>query len=390
MHPLSFNLLSSSCYPATSSSSSSEEDHFVHHPVFGTIVNQEQQQQQIRANLMTKILPVQPDACKSSKLSIDQANSYLFNKTSSPSSKCWTFPPAKMRFNSRHRQSLDIRRKSSITDSDDDLKYPQIMLSISLLNQKVFKKTNKNDDEVDCANADDDDDDDDGINYNQIRGKNCGNLVADYSSTDDTIGRATIVNSLNCFNTNNSESNNIKVKLIKCDNLKRFADGERKLSESISVNSNNLPDKVFARIYRFNDLQKSNQLSRNQGKNTNCLSELLSLTLDYKQQQQICIKETSHVNSRKSRTIKFDGNDFVCLKDTDFPLYIALFETIKGQSEICLGHILVNFQPLFISFGQTAILSLRLYSSLIDAIVNTNSDDGLSSCRSSRSSSEAN
>lgn len=259
----------------------------------------------------------------------------------------WTFPPSKLRYLQSKRPSSDARRSSS-TDAEDDQKYPLLVLSISLLNESASE-----------------------VSYNQIR-ENGGHLTSDYS-TDDSSKRTG-------SNVPSSEAN-IKVQLHKCDNLKRTADGQRKLSESANPEDGHfLPDRVFARIFRLNDMQNP------------CLGRKSSTEEGFAfpmENRQRCIKETSHLNSRKSKSIKFGVNDFVYLTQNDFPLHVAVYEMGKEQVRISLGHCLVNFQPLFMSDGQTAVLSLRLYSTFIEALVNGHSDEAASSCRSSRSSSRS-
>lgn len=217
-------------------------------------------------------------------------------------------------------------------------KYPLLMLTITLL-RKSSDSGNSDQDPSEQRTSTSDDGD--------------GNVGA-----DSIEGRPSPVPKEKC----------LKMHLLGCENLKRSEEKENAFTRVVRRTTKGYgftAEGVFARVYRLNDVKEpclSRQSSGEEG---------VPFPIG---KSDVYLKETSFVNSRKSRSIEFAESDSVYLSYEDFPLRISVYEMDKNKIRSALGHAVVNCQPLISTIGQTSI-TLRLYTTVFDAIHNCCGDE---------------
>lgn len=184
-----------------------------------------------------------------------------------------------------------------------------------------------------------------------------------------------------------SESNMIKVTLIKCDHLKRSIEPKestfRRVVRARGLSSGFLPLGIIARIYCLSDIKNGSIISRHSSTCSSIgpgasgkWSRSTSTDSDGGNSQSqpksaVPVMETPLIKSRKGSFIKFNEPvDCVEVAANDFPLRISLYEMDKNKVKSPLGHSIIDYLTSLshVTTLNQIVLNVRLYETVFDAI----------------------
>ncbi|XP_015782473.1 uncharacterized protein LOC107360354 [Tetranychus urticae] len=216
---------------------------------------------------------------------------------------------------------------------------------------------------------------------NSMNHKLPGNSVATVSTVNNSGNekkpQLTISMSLD------SETNLVKVTLVKCEHLKRSIEPKestfRRVVRARGLSSGYLPLGVLARVYRLSDVrdvfllsrQSSTLSSTGPGRTSRSTStESEPGTLPNPGKSPAPLMETPLIKSRKGSFVKFnEESDSIEISVDDFPLRVSLYEMDKNKVKSPLGHSIIDYlTSLNVSTLNQIVLNVRLYETVFEAM----------------------